>query len=223
MMKVEVLSGPPGCGKSNLMRAEAVANPGRYIFFYPTAKLIDEQAMEFKKVHGLDVQIAHAKAKGRQGTVQSQLNEDAQRAETARIAHTVVLTTHESLVGCDLRAFQDWHFRIDEAPNAVQSGKITTTINRQFFDSRYDLSPVGKDGWSEVHPRGAADRFTDIARDDGATARVQFKHRIGQRTEGRPRDRPAAPAAPDRTVPPGCPPVPAHDRGRRRGAQPVLD
>ena len=177
MMKVEVLSGPPGCGKSRLMRAEAVAKPGRYIFFYPTAKLIDEQEAEFKKVAGLDVQVAHAKAKGRQGTVQSQLDEDAQRAETARIAHTVVLTTHESLVGCDLRAFQGWHFRIDEAPSAVQSGKITTTINRQFFDSRYDLSPVGKDGWSEVHPLGAADRFTDIARDDGAKGYAAFlKH-----------------------------------------------
>lgn len=176
MMKVEVLSGPPGCGKSHLMRAEAVANPGRYIFFYPTAKLIAEQAEEFKKVAGLDVQIAHAKSR-RQGTVQDQLDEDSERAETARIVHTFVLTTHESLMGCDLRAFQDWHFRIDEAPNAVQSGKIVTTVNRQFFYTRYDLSSVGTEGWSEVRPLGAADRFTDIARDDGAKGYAAFiKH-----------------------------------------------
>jgi hypothetical protein len=176
MMQVEVLSGPPGCGKSHLMRTEAIANPGRYIFFYPTAILIAEQEAEFKTVAGLDVQIAHSKSK-RSGTVQDQLNQDAERAETARIAHTVVLTTHESLLGCDLRAFQDWHFRIDEAPNAVQSGKIVATVNRQFFDTRYALDPLGTDGWSQVQPLGTADRFTDIARDDGARGFAAFlKH-----------------------------------------------
>jgi hypothetical protein len=176
MMQVEVLSGPPGCGKSHLMRAEAVARPGRYIFFYPTAKLIAEQEAEFRKVAGLDVQIAHSKSK-RSGTVQDQLNQDAERAETARIAHAVVLTTHESLLGCDLRAFQDWHFRIDEAPNAVQSGKIGTAVNRQFFETRYDLAAVGKSGWSEVRALGNAHRFTDIARDDGAKGYAAFlKH-----------------------------------------------
>ena len=171
MMKVEVLSGPPGCGKSHLMREEAIANPGRYIFFYPTAKLIAEQEAEFRKIPGLDVQIAYAKSR-RSGSVQDQLNADAERARIAGIIHTIELTTHESLMGCDLSPFQDWHFRIDEAPNAVQSGKIGTTINRQFFQTRYDLDPLGTDGWSEVRPRGSADRFTDIARDDGASRRA---------------------------------------------------
>tara|TARA_R110000787_G_scaffold42319_1_gene104066 strand:+ start:32 stop:1450 length:1419 start_codon:yes stop_codon:yes gene_type:complete len=176
MMKVEVLSGPPGCGKSHLMREEAIANPGRYIFFYPTAKLIAEQEAEFRKIPGLDVQIAYAKSR-RSGSVQDQLNADAERARIAGIIHTIELTTHESLMGCDLSPFQDWHFRIDEAPNAVQSGKIGTTINRQFFQTRYDLDPLGTDGWSEVRPRGSADRFTDIARDDGAKGYAAFlKH-----------------------------------------------
>ena len=96
MMKVEVLSGPPGCGKSHLMREEAIANPGRYIFFYPTAKLIAEQEAEFRKIPGLDVQIAYAKSR-RSGSVQDQLNADAERARIAGIIHTIELMTHETV------------------------------------------------------------------------------------------------------------------------------
>ena len=42
-MKVTVLTGPQGSGKSTVMRAEAIAQPGLYIFASPTHDLIDEQ------------------------------------------------------------------------------------------------------------------------------------------------------------------------------------
>ena len=46
-VKVEVLTGPQGGGKSETMRREAIATKGLYLFASPIIDLIDEQSGDF--------------------------------------------------------------------------------------------------------------------------------------------------------------------------------
>lgn len=153
-MIVEVLTGPPGCGKSTTMRQEAINRPGRYLFAFKTLALLSEQvaAMSAEARH-VPLREAHSDREKKVGTVQRQLDDAAQ--DLAGEAHAFVMTTHESLMARDLSDFVDWHIRIDEAPDAVGAGRlnINTANTRAFLEENYVLSPMPS-GWSKVTPTG---------------------------------------------------------------------
>ena len=75
-MKVEVLTGLPGCGKSHNMRKEARENPGLYLFVYPSKRLIEEQLNAFTAETDIPVVEAHSDAPGG-GSVQNRLERHA--------------------------------------------------------------------------------------------------------------------------------------------------
>ena len=167
-VRVEVLTGPPGCGKSHRMREEAVRSPGRYLFFAPTIPLIHEQVSRFREDaqrEGKNIALfeAHSGRKGR--PVQYWLDEAIEAIEAGNSQHAVVLTTHDALMTRDLSRFAGWHARIDEAPNSARSGKVNIGQTWQWFDARFNLSPVGDTGWSSVHLKGAAPSWPEINQD----------------------------------------------------------
>jgi len=158
-IEIEVLYGAPGAGKSITLRNEALGVPGLYLFCLPTIPLIEEQAAKFREV-GSGVLIIEARSGegGGRGKVQRQLDETRAEIAAAGITHAIVFMTHESMMACDLSGFVDWHIRIDEVPNAVQTGKVTigTMESRKFFRDSFTLDPVG-DGWAHAklnNPQG---------------------------------------------------------------------
>lgn len=156
-MAVEVLTGPPGCGKSTVLRQEAVNRPGHYVFAYPTEKLIKEQLAAFKwamPVSG-DVVEAHSASPGK-AIVQKKLQAAQKRVADTGSRHTIVLTTHASLMGCDMTGFQGWHFRIDEAPDAIKSGTERSKIVRSFLEHHFELEPDSSGDWHSIRLKATA-------------------------------------------------------------------
>jgi hypothetical protein len=134
------------------MRQEAINAPGLYLFALPTLALVKEQAKAFRNDDpALDLTEAHSQATGR-GSVQSRLDRALARIKADNISHAVILTTHESLMGCDLQGFTGWHARIDEAPNAVQSGKLKVAASKKVMSGVFTLAPFRNGGWAEITP-----------------------------------------------------------------------
>src|SRR5690606_30540252 len=103
---------------------------------------------------------------GGRGKVQRQLDEARTQLQTAGTNHAIVFMTHESMMACDLSGFVDWHIRIDEVPNAVQTGKVTigTRETRNFFSNSFTLDPVGND-WAHAKLNNAQANWKDRAGD----------------------------------------------------------
>lgn len=153
--KVEVLTGPQGGGKTREMRNAALANPGRYLFAAPTIELVEELAAQFERTSGLEVRAAHSRSKGR-GTAKERL--DFARDDIVRrgLAHAILLTTHETLMAADLSEFVGWHARIDEAPAAVQAGRIDIRLLRPWFKATFTLTGAQDSEWSVLSLKGTA-------------------------------------------------------------------
>ena len=162
---VEVLTGPPGCGKSTRLREDAINAPGLYVFFLPTIPLIDEQVSLFRsEAPRIALHEAHS-GKGR-GTVQRKLDDAHAAVIASGTNHAVIFTTHDALIMRDLSAFRDWHARIDEAPNAVQSGVIPMGKSRPFFEATFDLTPIEAEKETALLSlKGAAPNWPEIADD----------------------------------------------------------
>lgn len=165
VMKVEVLTGVPGCGKSYDLRQEAIQNPGLYLFAYPSILLIEEQLAAFKAETAIPVVEAHSEALG-SGTVQNRLERHQGYFETNNIGHAIVLMTHEGLMGADLSAFGDWHVRIDEVPNTIQSGVVHAPASADFLKRAIAIYPVGSHGWGELRLLGGKQSWSALANDD---------------------------------------------------------
>jgi hypothetical protein len=166
---VEVLTGPPGCGKSHRLRQDAIQTPGRYLFFLPTIPLIREQVADLGNEasrQGVSLEIHEPHSGGGRGAVQRQLDDVGAKVAASGAQHVVAFTTHDALVRRDLSGFIGWHARIDEAPHAAQSGTISMGHSRAWFESYFDLSPVGgTNPWSNLSLKGASPSWKHIERD----------------------------------------------------------
>lgn len=173
-MKVTVLTGPQGSGKSTVMREEAIAQPGLYLFASPTHELIDEQAEAFKReAPKLDLWPLHSK-RGGKGNVAERLAvaRDKLIADGAR--HAVILTTHDTMMGSDLSAFAGWHARIDEAPAAVQAGSFNISEMRTALKERFDLHSKPGHDWASLRLKGNKPSWKKLQKSLGAKELVEF-------------------------------------------------
>lgn len=145
-LKVEVLTGPPGSGKTRQMRLDAVAEPGLYAFAFPGIELLEEQAGEFKQA-GLPFWKVHSETNGR-AAIQKQLNEQLKRIAAAGVTHGAVLMTHYALVACDHSGMEGWRWRIDEAPTFHTNGVVKVAAGDLELWKRA-IALKGQDGgWS---------------------------------------------------------------------------
>jgi len=186
-IEIEVLYGAPGAGKSVAMREEALGVPGLYLFCLPTIPLIQEQAQTFRKLRpGPHVEIIEARSGegGGRSKVQRQLDDARAKLAADGTTHAVVFMTHESMMTCDLSDFVDWHIRIDEVPNAVQTGKVTigTTETRSFFHSAFTLDSVGDD-WAHAKLNNAQANWKDRA-GDALLSRLGEFFKLAARPQG---------------------------------------
>ena len=173
MKDVTVLTGPPGCGKSDRLREDVIRRPGLYLFCAPTIPLIKEQVARFA-AEAPSIQVHRADSGRGRGTVQRHLDDARAAIAASGVERAVVFATHDALMMRDLTAFMGWHVRIDEAPNAAKSGTISMGQSRSFFEARLDLAPVGDTGWSGVSLKGAATSWVDWSKDHLTKPLVDF-------------------------------------------------
>ena len=158
---VDVLSGAPGCGKSEAMLVDAANRPGHYLFAFLTTELADEQAQRFALLAPkATLSVIHSK-RGR-GAVGGRLTQARTGSENCN--HAAVFVTHEALVTHDLSHFQGWHLRIDECPNVTASGHLRLAHSAAHYQSAFKLEPV-EAGWSLVKPAGPRASWKEIADD----------------------------------------------------------
>jgi hypothetical protein len=164
-VKLEVLTGPQGGGKSRYMREQAISTPGRYLFALPTLELIDEQVDAFRaSAPHIPVVKIHSGLK--RGTTVEALSDALREHENAQ--HAVIVTTHETLMAHSLEGFDGWHGRIDEAPNSVQAGNIQiSATSRAWLDHTFALEPFADGVWSYLTLTDAKPNWKVVASDPG--------------------------------------------------------
>jgi len=163
-MPVGILLGLPGSGKSREFLLEVIETPGFYLIFSPIIDLIEEQTKALRLADpAIIVMEAHCEVRGSRQRVQARLDEARKSVEGTSHLRAVIFATHESLMTCDLSEFGDWHVRIDEAPNALQSGKINMGQTAAYFAATFDLEPVGK--WSLLRPKAGLGNWKETAQD----------------------------------------------------------
>lgn len=173
-MKVTVLTGPQGSGKSTVMRAEAIAQPGVYLFASPTHELIDEQVVAFNsEARGLKLWAVHSKTGGK-GKVEERLEHARTQIVSEGHKHAVILTTHDAMMGSDLSAFAGWHARIDEAPAAIQAGSFNISEVRAAFKDRFALETKPGHDWASLTLIGDSKSWKKLQTALGAKELVEF-------------------------------------------------
>ncbi|WP_368518101.1 hypothetical protein [Rhizobium sp.] len=181
MVTIEVLTGPPGSGKSTEMLTQVAGTPGRYLWAAPITELIDEQAPRLRELApAADVLALHCRAKLK-GGVGRNIADLPQQYSVDR--HVGAFITHEGLLGADPRAFEDWHIRIDETPNGIASGVLKIPHSVDLLRANYDLEPMTGSGWSRVVPRDRSLNWSHLSRDDFGMKLANF-HTLASRPRG---------------------------------------
>ena len=179
-LKVEVLTGPQGGGKSTVMRQEAIASPGLYLFALPTRELIDEQVADFFRACPT-LETVKVYSEPRKGPTARRLAEARADIEGRGVGHAVIFTTHATLMDHPLHGFDEWHVRIDEAPAAVQAGRFNIGVSLQsWLDDTFELVNRPGDKWSILRLKTARPNWKAVERDAGANALGEFIKQASQ-------------------------------------------
>ena len=179
-MKVEVLTGPQGGGKSTVMRNEAIGQPGLYLFALPTIELLEEQSADFTKAKKFFPTVRVHKDSGT-GAVARRLTEARKDFAAKQVNHGAIFTTHETLMNHDLEGFDGWHVRVDEAPAAVQAGQFNIGVStRLWLKDSYEVVGATGSEWSSLKLKVKNPNWKDVERDAGAKAFGEFIKQAAQ-------------------------------------------
>jgi hypothetical protein len=167
-LKVTVLIGPPGCGKTTQLLLQMTQMPGRYLFAMPRNALIQERVRDLHKrasIAGTAPSIVPIHSdQGSRIPVLRRVKDAA--TEFATEPHVIVLITHEALVSVDLNDFGGWHVRIDEQPEGIVSNSFRTPASWRWLQAAYDLEQVHHTKWSKVRVRTDCHSIRDLLKDD---------------------------------------------------------
>ena len=157
-MNLNILTGPMGCGKSTLVTTTILSDLGRHLCAYPTIELLEEQARRLRE-GGFAVTAVHSQSGGK-GPVAKQLSD--LRASPQR--DLAVLTTHETLLTADLSGFHGWRAWIDEVPQGVASGYVTSRHLIDLLAEHFDIVPQAE-GWPKIAARATPAAIQALTRE----------------------------------------------------------
>jgi hypothetical protein len=183
LIRVEVLVGPPGCGKTNELLFEMTALPSRYVFALPTTELIDEKLLDLNREAAKSgtepvIKAIHSRVAGRRSLSVSREITDA-IDEYSSLPHVILVVTHEALMQTDFTcvAEKQWNARIDEVPSATIAGEFCIPSSSRFFEACYTLSAVQGTEWHRVSLGSNAPSMKDMLTDDLVKSLAAFHKR----------------------------------------------
>lgn len=179
-LKVEVLTGPQGGGKSTVMRDEALQQPGLYLFALPTIELIDEQSDDFFRARSsIPTEKIHKDSGS--GSVAKRLDSARKDFADRGVSHGVIFITHETLMSHDLAGFDGWHARVDEAPAAVQAGEFNLGFTASsWLKESFEIVGAPGSEWSGLRMKTQKPTWKDLEKDEGAQAFREFIKQAAQ-------------------------------------------
>lgn len=178
MITVDVITGPPGAGKSTLILNEMAATQGRYLWASPIIDLIDEQVPKFRNLAPTAACMAiHSQARLR-GSVGRNIADLPTQFDAAH--HAAAFISHDALLAADVTKFAGWHIRLDETPDAVSTGVLKMRETVGLYRDLYDLTPLAGTGWSRVIPVRADQNWNHLQSDDLGKHIVDFHKHAGR-------------------------------------------
>lgn len=172
MLDITVIQGTQGCGKTTVMRKEALDNAGRYVFSCPSIELIREQVDWLRRTEpALTVYESHTDSAGRMPVAQK-IDHAKCAVDNAGLEHAFLFISHEALMSYDFTGFAGWHMRIDEAPAVLQSGVMDANLTKAFIQGKVKSEErVGDWGY---YASAEIIKWTDVGRDTMAKNALSF-------------------------------------------------
>ena len=166
-MKIQLVYGPPSCGKTFRLLQNMINHPGLYLFVSPRVELIRERERDLERMiagspNRPTVLAIHGETSRRAPVTRQIADAIAQyRGES----HVILLITHEAMMSADLDDCAGWHIKFDEIPSAVVSDKVHAEAAAVYLEQSYGLEPAHA-GWSKLIVQDDAPDTRSILRDD---------------------------------------------------------
>lgn len=182
MIKVDVINGIPGCGKTYAALSQIADHPGSYLFATSRIELITERIRDLKqicKAAGTDPFIAEIHSQRARASGKTSLLAEIESVPLnyKNKGHVVVLITHESMMSANLDGFAGWQILIDENPSAIASGSIAAPATATYLEQAYGLEPLADTKWARLIVKSNAPRLVDLMKDDHLSGLVVLDKR----------------------------------------------